>query len=513
MAPSDSGVQEGPELRGQGRELGLPKSGLKTVVDATVSAVKWVGQKTGITQWAREKARQAAAAAYQAKVYLTKKARQAASFAAQHNPIPAIVAATKPLIAVAKAIVTADPNLPAIIVGAAVQVVSDVAKTVDTLREEVVKQVGSVVETVKDSVDWGEVWDGVKTVGNIVGDVTGFNDIKACVTTGDMESCAWAAATVAGIVLGGAGAAAVRAAKAGRMAAKAAKCADEIAKAAEKGKKVLNEVESVAECVSTARDVASLASGNSFVPGTEVVMADGSRKPIEKVEEGDEVLATAPTTGRTSKQKVTDTIKGSGEKHLVKLTLDTDGPKGHSTDTVTATEGHPFWVPSLKKWLKAGDLKPGEWLRTGSGTRVQIEAVSAWTQQAAVYNLTVDTAHTYYVSAGATPVLVHNCGERKYEAGGKHGREARGSSRGENSAEPADGQGALDNSVQIKATSPRRVGVDPSNGDPVILDRTGEVPCGCTVKGGRMRSSMGMSGPISIPTRGCSRRGMPCAGE
>ncbi|MGW0993220.1 polymorphic toxin-type HINT domain-containing protein [Streptomyces sp. NPDC002523] len=386
------------------------KSGLKTVVDATVSAVKWVGQKTGITQWAREKARQAAAAAYQAKVYITKKARQAASFAAQHNPIPAIVAAAKPLIAVAKAIVTADPNLPAILVGAAVQVVSDVAKTVDTLREEVVKQVGSVVETVKDSVDWGEVWDGVKTVGNIVGDVTGFNDIKACVTTGDMESCAWAAATVAGIVLGGAGAAAVRAAKAGRMAAKAAKYADEIAKAAEKGKKVLDEVESVAECVSTARDVASLASGNSFVPGTEVVMADGTRKPIEKVEEGDEVLATDPTTGRTTKQKVTDTIKGTGEKHLVKLTLDTDGPKGHATDTITATEGHPFWVQDLKKWLKAGDLKPGEWLRTGSGTRVQIEAVSAWTQQAAVYNLTVDTAHTYYVVAGATQVLVHNCG-------------------------------------------------------------------------------------------------------
>lgn len=385
------------------------KSGLKTVVDATVNAVKWVGQKTGITEWAREKARQAARAAYQAKVYVTKKARQAASFAAQHNPIPAILAATKPLIAVGRAIVTADPNLPAIIVGAAVQVVADAAKAADAIRDEVVKQVGSVVETVSDAVDWGEVWDGVKTVGNIVGDVTGFNDIKNCVTTGDMESCAWAAATVGGIVLGGAGAAAVRAAKAGRMAAKAAKYADEIAKAAKKGKKILEEAESVGECVSTARDVASLASANSFVPGTEVVMADGSRKPIEKVKEGDEVLATDPTTGRTSKQKVTDTIEGKGEKHLVKVTIDTDGDKGDATDTITATEGHPFWVPDLKKWLKAGELKPGQWLQTGSGTWVQVDAVSAWTQQAAVYNLTVDTAHTYYVAAGGTSTLVHNC--------------------------------------------------------------------------------------------------------
>ena len=82
------------------------------------------------------------------------------------------------------------------------------------------------------------------------------------------------------------------------------------------------------------------------------------------------------------------------------------------------------------------------------------------------HNLAVRDLHTYYVLAGDTPVLVHNCGERIYEAGGKRGREARGSSRGENSAEPADGQCALDNSVQIKATSP------------------GEVPCGCTVDGG-----------------------------
>ncbi|MFE1925258.1 polymorphic toxin-type HINT domain-containing protein [Streptomyces asoensis] len=389
------------------------KSGLKTVVDATVDAVKWVGQKTGVTEWAREKARQAARAAYQAKVYITKKARQAASFAARHNPIPAVLAATKPLIAIGKAIVTADPNLPAIVVGAAVQVVADAARAADAIRDEVVKQVGSVVETVSDAVDWGEVWDDVKAVGNIVGDVTGFNDIKNCVTTGDMESCAWAAATVGGIVLGGAGAAAVRAAKAGRMAAKAAKYADEIAKAAEKGKKVLEEAESVADCVSTARDVASLATGNSFVPGTEVVMADGSRKPIEKVEEGDEVLATDPTTGETSKQKVTGTIEGKGEKHLVRLTIDTDGDAGHATGTITATEGHPFWVPDLRKWLKAGELKPGQWLRTGSGSWVRVEAVTAWTQQAAVHNLTVDTAHTYFVRAGAATVLVHNESARK----------------------------------------------------------------------------------------------------
>jgi hypothetical protein len=33
-----------------------------------------------------------------------------------------------------------------------------------------------------------------------------------------------------------------------------------------------------------------------------------------------------------------------------------------------------------------------------------------YARQETVYDLTVDTVHTYYVLAGATPVLVHNCG-------------------------------------------------------------------------------------------------------
>ncbi len=324
-------------------------------------------------------------AAYQAKVYVTQKAKAAASYVAKHNPIPEIVAATKPLLAVAKAIVTADPNLPAILVSATRDVIADVAKVTNAIRDAVVEQVGSVVETVTNAVDWGAVWEGVKTVGNVVGEVTGFNDIKNCVTKGDMEACAWAVATVAGLALGGAGAGLVRAAKAGRMMSKAAKYADDIGKAAnQKVEETVDKVETAVECASTAADVASLASGNSFTAGTKVVMADGTRKPIEEIKPGESVLATDPTTGETSKQEVTETIKGKGLKKLVKLTVDTDGDKGEATDTITATAGHPFWVPSLKKWLKAGELKPGQWLQTGAGSWVQVDAVQAWTQQAAV---------------------------------------------------------------------------------------------------------------------------------
>ncbi|MFJ6946935.1 Hint domain-containing protein, partial [Streptomyces wuyuanensis] len=155
--------------------------------------------------------------------------------------------------------------------------------------------------------------------------------------------------------------------------------------------------------------------GNSFTPGTLVVMADGSTKPIEKVKTGDKVLATDPKTGKTSAQMASSTIVGKGEKHLVSVDLalhkaktDKSGQPA-KTMTVKATEGHPFWVASLREWVKASDLKPGQWLQTSAGTWIQVKSVKSWTTKATVHNLTVTDTHTYYVRAGSAAVLVHNC--------------------------------------------------------------------------------------------------------
>ncbi|MEV0152205.1 RHS repeat-associated core domain-containing protein [Micromonospora sp. NPDC050686] len=151
--------------------------------------------------------------------------------------------------------------------------------------------------------------------------------------------------------------------------------------------------------------------GNSFVPGTKVLMADGSTKRIEDVKPGDKVRVTDPATGRTEVETVTATIKGEGVKHLVRVTIDTDGARGSATAEVVATDGHPFWVPELREWVNATDLRAGQLLRTSAGTRVQVAAVERWTTpRATVHNLTVANIHTYYVLASSTPVLVHNCG-------------------------------------------------------------------------------------------------------
>ncbi|MCP3822005.1 polymorphic toxin-type HINT domain-containing protein [Streptomyces sp. A3M-1-3] len=149
-------------------------------------------------------------------------------------------------------------------------------------------------------------------------------------------------------------------------------------------------------------------SGNSFVSGTEVLLADGTSKPIEALETGDLVLATDSETGETRIETVTAEITGEGDKNLVRITLDLGTETGSESSVITATDGHPFWVPELGEWIDATDLTPGQWLQTSAGTYIQITAIKRWTQQATVHNLTVSNLHTYYVLAGETPVLVHN---------------------------------------------------------------------------------------------------------
>ncbi|MFD6549670.1 polymorphic toxin-type HINT domain-containing protein, partial [Streptomyces sp. NPDC058398] len=141
-----------------------------------------------------------------------------------------------------------------------------------------------------------------------------------------------------------------------------------------------------------------------FLAGTDVLMADGSTKNIEDIKLGDKVLATDPKNGTTGPRKVTRLIRTENDKHFNELSIATaDG-----IEKLTATHEHPFWSPSQHDWIPAGALKPGMTLRTDTGRTVIITGNHPFTKHARTYNLTVDGLHTYYVLAGATPVLVHN---------------------------------------------------------------------------------------------------------
>ncbi|MEU7035225.1 RHS repeat-associated core domain-containing protein [Streptomyces sp. NPDC046237] len=154
---------------------------------------------------------------------------------------------------------------------------------------------------------------------------------------------------------------------------------------------------------------------HSFLPGTEVLMSDGTRKKIEEVTVGDVVTTTDVDTGQTHRKKVVETIRTESDKEFTELAIATDdGPA-----SITTTDTHPFWVPELREWVNAGDLVVGQFLRTSAGSHVQITAVKRYTEQQRTHDLTIDDIHAYYVLAGATPVLVHNCGGSN--VGGTHG--------------------------------------------------------------------------------------------
>ena len=60
------------------------------------------------------------------------------------------------------------------------------------------------------------------------------------------------------------------------------------------------------------------------------------------------------------------------------------------------------------------------------------------------------------------------------QASPKHKSSARNTSKGVASRGPTDGQHALDNSIQVKSTSTRRIGVDKANGEIVVFDQTSD---------------------------------------
>ncbi|MCO1580769.1 Hint domain-containing protein [Crossiella sp. SN42] len=147
---------------------------------------------------------------------------------------------------------------------------------------------------------------------------------------------------------------------------------------------------------------------NSFVAGTLVLLADGTTRAIEDLVNGDLVVATDPESGRTEAREVTATITSAGPKKLVEITVDVDGPRGNAVGTLVATSEHPFWIDDQGRWLDAEEVRPGDDVLTPEGERLPIVKVESRAAIQRVHNLTVDGIHTYYVLAGATPILAHN---------------------------------------------------------------------------------------------------------
>ncbi|MGW4876465.1 RHS repeat-associated core domain-containing protein [Streptomyces sp. NPDC004262] len=269
---------------------------------------------------------------------------------------------------------------------------------------------------------------------SLVADVLGVTDAYNCFTKGDVMGCISTALTFVpwGKVF--------KAIKVGVEALKIWRALDRaytVVKDTEEAAKVADDALEAERFVVGAEgagtDLAEACAVHSFIPSTEVRLADGASKPISKVRAGDTVLATDPQTGVTAPEKVQRVIVTTTDKDFTTLTLDTSPTRGpphakpssspSTKQTLTTTWHHPFWDVNHHRWTDAHNLTPGTELRTEGGTTVTLAEVHNFHQHQTTYDLTVGKLHTYYVLAGATPVLVHNCGgEIDYGSIGADGR-------------------------------------------------------------------------------------------
>jgi RHS repeat-associated protein len=221
---------------------------------------------------------------------------------------------------------------------------------------------------------------------------------------------------------------------------------------------------------------------HSFTAGSQVLMAGGGTKAIDKIKVGDTVVNSVPGESGTQAHKVTAVIVTTTDHDFVDVAVKPTAASGaksgakaavkgaakvvakkaakraafglaasaavlgalsashHAMDSrpatapvaavsagssVTATGGHltttfhhPFYDETQSAFVEAKDLHKGDVLQTPTGT-AQVNDVRLFHANTTTYDLTIGDLHTYYVQAGATPVLVHNCDLEEIAAGAK----------------------------------------------------------------------------------------------
>src|SRR3954471_5252283 len=136
-------------------------------------------------------------------------------------------------------------------------------------------------------------------------------------------------------------------------------------------------------------------SHSCFGAGTLVRTIAGPR-PIEELQDGDLVLSQNTTTGALGYQPIV-TVYHNPPNATYKINL--------GKDSIVATGIHRFWKAG-QGWVMARELKPGDRLRTVSGT-LAVQSVQSDKVQN-VFNLQVAGGDNFFV--GAEGVLAHDNG-------------------------------------------------------------------------------------------------------
>lgn len=142
-----------------------------------------------------------------------------------------------------------------------------------------------------------------------------------------------------------------------------------------------------------------------FPAGTLVLMADGSTKAIEKVQEGDQVRAEDPSESQVVINRPVVQLHTNWTQHLIHIMV--SGDSGRIEGELRVTGHHPIWTQN-RGWVYAQDLLIGDRLLDAQQGMPVVSYVAPEDVICTTYNLTVQGAHTFFVLAGQIPVLVHN---------------------------------------------------------------------------------------------------------
>ena len=134
--------------------------------------------------------------------------------------------------------------------------------------------------------------------------------------------------------------------------------------------------------------------GGCFLPGTKVLMADGSYKPIEELSVGDYVMSYDNTTEKNVASRVTKTISN---------TLEEAGPYYVVVNNLLrVTPSHKFLLNG--EWRGIGEAKVGDYMTDINGSSVMITNLTKVYEKSPTYNIEVEGTHNYYPAG----LMVHN---------------------------------------------------------------------------------------------------------
>jgi hypothetical protein len=163
-----------------------------------------------------------------------------------------------------------------------------------------------------------------------------------------------------------------------------------------------------------AKQIRECADGLCFPAGTLVLMADGSRKAIQNIRPGEQVLADDPEDDLPPAARTVLGVRENWTEYLTRIGLDGDGD-GDVDATIQATNRHPFWTEQ-SGWVAANELQLGDILRDRKGNEIVVESLEEVSRVCRTWNITVREWHTYFVEQDGVSILTHNLkpGPRDY---------------------------------------------------------------------------------------------------